>query len=160
FPLRYRRVLVRPAHAGSSTMTELFRDGKSWVRIDDDPPVVTDADRPPRQSVAGFLDKLIDIRKENVPLRPLGETLVAGRKAVGIEARSKDWGLVELYFDKETALLVKLFRRLSEEPGSEATIEMIASDYQPRDGIPLPTNTRWYRDGKFIYEEKLTTVKF
>src|SRR5262245_16357561 len=70
-PDRYKRSSQRGWLGQASTMTELFRDGKITVRIDDDEPDVRPADRPSRQCVASLLGQLLDLRKDNIPLRSL-----------------------------------------------------------------------------------------
>jgi hypothetical protein len=159
-PNRYKWVSKRGFLGQASTMTMLFIDGKNWLQIDNEPPVVQATDRPSRQTVAAFLDQLVDIRKHSTPLRLLPEAVVLDRPAVGFEAKSKDWGTVQLYFDKESALLLKLSKDLAQTGSEEGTIEMVCSGYQEHDGIALPSFVQMYRDGKLIYEETVLAAKF
>jgi hypothetical protein len=138
-----------------STLTELFRDGKITVRIDDQEPDVRSADRPSRQCVASLLGELVDLRKEKVPLRALTETVVLDRPALGIEASPPHGGKVDLYFDKDSALLLKLATR-----GSANDLEMTCSGYQEFAGVRLPVFVQVYRDGRLMFEETIKEVDF
>src|SRR5262245_62414486 len=128
-PGRFKRVSKRGL-VQTSTMTELFRDGKVWGWIDDQKPMVRNAEQPPYLCIAFLLGQLVKIHEENIPLRSLGEVSLLDRPAVGIEANSKVWGKVELYFDKESYLLLKLHKKLEGPDGSEGAMETICSGYK------------------------------
>jgi hypothetical protein len=154
-PERYKRVGQRGSLGQTSVMTELFRDGKVWAKIDDEEPDVRTADRPSRQCIASLLGELVDLRKEKVALRPLPETLVLDRPALGLEASPPNGSKVELYFDKESALLLKLATH-----GGPNDLEMTFSGYREFSGIALPVFVQVYRSGRLMFEETTTEVDF
>jgi hypothetical protein len=93
-------------------------------------------------------------------LAPLGEMKVDGKPAVGIRVTSKGHPDVNLYFDKDKGLLVKMEgRSVNFLNGQEATEEKVMSDYKEIEGIQRPTKIVGYQDGKKVLDVEITELK-
>ena len=94
-------------------------------------------------------------------LTPLGEVKVGDRPAVGVKVSSKGHRDVELYFDKDTNLLLKSQTRVKsrEQEGKEMDQESLYADYKDVDGAKVPMKVTMNREGKVYVESESTDVK-
>jgi hypothetical protein len=100
------------------------------------------------------------IKEKEFQLSLLGEAQVDGRPAVGVKASSKGHKDVNLYFDKESGLLVKTeYRSLDAMSNQEYTREQILKGYKEFNGIQSPTRLVINKDGKKLVEMEVTDVK-
>src|SRR5262249_4627706 len=109
-PDRLKRVIRQNFMGQSSTFTYLYRDGKLWSRMDDREVMVQDMDSAVLDNLTSFLGQLVEMHQKRTPLKLLGEEIVANRKAIGIEAHSNEPGKLQLFFDKDSAWLVKMVK--------------------------------------------------
>jgi hypothetical protein len=93
-------------------------------------------------------------------LSSLGELKVGERAAVGIKIAEKDRPELDLYFDKETRLPLRIEVRVK-EPGAaeEATHALLFEDYKDFDGVKHFTKMTLKRDNKTTLELELIEVK-
>jgi outer membrane lipoprotein-sorting protein len=82
------------------------------------------------------------------------ETTVGGKTAVGVELTHEERPPVRLYFDKETALLLKVEGRQKDGQKGEITF----SDYRDVGGIQVPHKWEWTTDGNQDYERPVEGV--
>src|SRR5262245_65052869 len=80
---------------------------------------------------------LLPLRDEEFKIKPVDGIEVGGRKTTGIRVTHKDWPAVNLYFDSENWLLVKIAGRYR-EAGSLNMREIIFSVFQAIDGVQTP----------------------
>src|SRR5262249_28351757 len=81
---------------------------------------------------------LVPLRDSEFIVRPVDGIEVGGKRTAGVRIANKSWPSVNLYFDEESWLLVKVsgpFR----EAGSTTKREIIYSDFKNFDGLKLPT---------------------
>jgi len=72
-------------------------------------------------------------------LSALGEIKVEGKPAVGVRVASKGHKDVNLYFDKQNGLLVKIEHRTVDfQSGQEVNEERVLTEYKDVDGRKLP----------------------
>jgi hypothetical protein len=93
-------------------------------------------------------------------LAALGEAKVGDRPAVGVKVTAKGRKELRLYFDKETALLVKTEHALDDGQGKEVRQEEFYGDFRDLGGYRRPVRVTAYRDGKKIMEAELTDAKY
>ncbi|MBI3862265.1 MAG: hypothetical protein HY290_10255 [Planctomycetia bacterium] len=86
-------------------------------------------------------------------LSPLGEVKVSDRPALGVKVSAKDHLDIDLYFDKETALLVKSGR---------GNWEHLYSNYKKTDGLNWAMKMVDYNreDGKQVRATEITELRF
>jgi hypothetical protein len=103
----------------------------------------------------GKLQRLVDLRGKEYQLSHLGEIKVDDRPAVGIRVEREGERPVNLYFDKESWLLVKAEFRAQGPMGEtqEVLVEVYPRDYKKVGDILVAHKTDTHRDGK-LYEEK------
>jgi hypothetical protein len=106
---------------------------------------------------AGWVSTLLPLKDKSYQLAPLGESKVADRAAVGVKVSSKGHRDVNLYFDKESGILVKSDRRAKDEmSGQEVNQEAYYADYKEVAGLKLPMKITIKRDSKqFVEAENL-----
>lgn len=153
-PDRYKRVSHSTWIGMPVSRTELLRDGKLIERVDQRPPTIRPAEGPVR-CVASILFDLVDLRKKAHPLRALPQTVLMDRPAIGFGAEAIGGGTVDYYFDKDSALLLKMAIA-----GSANDLELNLSGYKEFDGIPLPVFVQGYRGGKLEFEDVIQEVDF
>lgn len=110
---------------------------------------------------AGWVTTLLPLKDKAFTLAPLGESRVENRPAVGIRVSRKDHRDVNLFFDKESGLLLKTERRAraEEQGGKEVTQEVYLQDYQKIEGANIPKKIVIKRDGKPFVEAENQDLK-
>jgi hypothetical protein len=104
--------------------------------------------------------RLVPLMEKDYKLSPVGELKVEGRPAVGIKVVHKGQPDLDLYFDKETHLPVKVAFLCKETADDEpAQHAFVFSDYKEADGVKHFTTIRLYRKDKQIMEMNLSNVK-
>ncbi len=134
----------------TKTMIEAEKDG--WIRrnrIETEIMSGAVAASFPDGTSVHWIRSLTPLRRAEYRLSSVGETVVAGRKVVGILVRYEKHDPVNLYFDKETNLLVKYERRFKDNGAAkEVHEEMVLSDYRIVQGFQQPFKMEIYRDGR------------
>jgi hypothetical protein len=106
--------------------------------------------------------RLVPLLKEKeFELSAKGEDKVDGKPAVGILVKSKGHKDISLYFNKETGLLAKVeSRSVNPMTGAEYTEERIVTEYQKKDGVPVPKKVLVKRDGEKFIEAEVVEIKY
>ena len=92
-------------------------------------------------------------------LSPLGEVKVGDKTAVGLQASRPGRRDVNLYFDKEAGLPLKIETTAGRiEDGMEVNFEFLYTEYKDMDGVKTCTKMTWKREGKTYLERELTEV--
>lgn len=96
----------------------------------------------------------LKLKDKGFEFSPAGSVVVDGKDAVGIGVSCKGRPDVNLYFDKQTGLVIKSERR-AKDPGTneEYTAESIYRDHKPFQGVMWPTSRIDRRDGKDLEED-------
>jgi hypothetical protein len=99
------------------------------------------------------------LKDQRFRLSALAEEQVTNRPALGVRVSGPDDVDNELYFDKETGLLVKSRRRVPSN-AQELSLEILYSEYKETDGVKWPWKRVFYRDGKRTGDEEIAALKF
>ena len=103
---------------------------------------------------------LTPLKGNGFRLIPHGEMSVNGRPAVGILALHDKHNPLELYFDKETHLLVEYQRRVIDpETGKEIQDVQSFSDYRNVQGTMQPFKVQSFTDGEKTFDIVVSDVK-
>src|SRR5262249_21770538 len=91
-------------------------------------------------------------------LASLGDVKVNDKPAVGIRVSEKGFRDVNLFFDKDKSLLVKIETVVKDQMtgGKEETQEEILSDYKETNGVLQPMELVINRDGKKYVDGEIT----
>ncbi len=103
---------------------------------------------------------LFPFKETTFTLSPLGEVQVEGRPAVGVRVSCNGHRDANLFFDKESVLLVKVERLVKDvQSRQEVNQEVFASEYKEIEGILYPMKMKIMRDGKLHLEVKISEFK-
>lgn len=143
-------------------VVNVLNGDKGWARMGD---ATTEMDKDmleeaKEQAYAGWLTTLIPLKDKKFTLATTGEVQVGGRPAVGVKVSSKGRRDVDLYFDKETGVLVRSEGRVKDEGGKEVTEESLFEEYKEIQGVKQPTKLTVNRDGKLYLEGELSDYQF
>jgi hypothetical protein len=111
------------------------------------------------QMHAGNVAELRGLSGKGVKLSLLGEAKVGDKSAVGVHVSCDGYRDVNLFFDKDTALLIKSETR-GKDPmtGGEFADEKLYSDYKKIEGALVAHKVDEKRDGKPHAETELTEI--
>jgi RNA polymerase sigma factor (sigma-70 family) len=160
-PDRLKNVQKGEIDGRKVSMTVVLKGDRGWASMDGQ---VEEMDE---KAIAGLKEELyadavsslLPLRGKDYRLSVLAETKVGGRPAVGVKVAAKGHPDVDLYFDKESGLLVKRERRVDDGAGGQVTQEEFFSDYKETDRVKLPRKLVTYADGKKIAEASITEVQ-
>jgi hypothetical protein len=146
------RVIVNAEINGQAfTVSEVLNRDKGWKRDQDSTREMSADELKEAQQGAHetWLATLTPLKDKAYTLSTLGEIQVDDRPALGVRVASKGHRDVNLYFDKETHLLVKTQMRVKEEAtGMEVNQESFYGDYKEVAGIKEAMKFVIKRDGK------------
>jgi hypothetical protein len=104
------------------------------------------------------VQRLVTLRDKDYKLSSLGELKVGNRPAVGIHVERKGFRDINLFFDKETHLLVKTERRVKDAMmgDQEFTEETRPTEYKKVGSVMMPHKMEIFRDGKLYVDGEVT----
>jgi hypothetical protein len=144
------------------SFTQVVSGNKGWIKIADNtdelnPEMLAEAKE---QMNAATITHLGCLNDKDYKLSPLGEAKVGDRPAIGVRVAHKGYRDVNLFFDKEKGLLLKMETR-GKDPmrGEEFTSTNVYGDYKKVDGMMVPHKITIERDGKPYVEAEVTEVK-
>ena len=131
---------------------------KGWIKMGDatnemDKEQLAEAQE---QARAGWVATLVPLKDKAFTLATTGEIEIDKRPALGVKVSSKGHRDVDLYFDKETGMLVKTEARAKDEGGKEVTDETFYADYKDVQGVKQAMKVTVKRDGKLYVEGEVT----
>jgi hypothetical protein len=136
-------------------VVNVLNGDKGWARVGDQT-MELDKDQlaeAKEQGHAGWVASLVPLKDKGFTLATIGETKVNDKPAVGVKVSFKGRRDVDLYFDKQTGLLVKSETRVrDEESGQEVNEETIYGDYKDVQGTKQAMKFTIKRDGKPFME--------
>jgi outer membrane lipoprotein-sorting protein len=107
------------------------------------------------------VSSLVDLDDKAYKLSALGEAKVSGKDAVGVRVSRDGKRDVNLYFDKNTSLLLKYEFRGRDPIGMmEVTQEKILSDYKEVMGLQTPSKIVVLYDGNQAMELEVTSLRY
>jgi hypothetical protein len=111
------------------------------------------------QAYAAWVETLAPLKDKQFKLATIGEIKVEKRPALGVKVTSKGHRDVELYFDKETGLLVKHENQVKDEmSGQEVSEESFPSEYKDVQGTKQAMKFTVKRNGKPYIEGEASEV--
>ncbi|MBP3960410.1 hypothetical protein J8F10_34725 [Gemmata sp. G18] len=111
------------------------------------------------QAHGSWVATLAPLKDKKFTLSTTGEMEIEKRPALGVKVSHKGYRDVELYFDKETGLLVKTEGRVKDEgTGQEVTEESFHSEYKDVQGTKQPMKFTVKRNGKLFMEGESSEV--
>jgi hypothetical protein len=143
-------------------LIQILNGDKGWIKTDDDETEELDKDdltEAKEEAYAEWLTTLVPLKDKQFRLALLGEINIDKRPALGIRVSSKGHRDVDLFFNKETGLLVKSEARIKDDDGQEVTEETILIDYKDVQGTKQAMRFTVRRDGKLYLECEVTEYR-
>jgi len=106
-----------------------------------------------------LLATLVPLKKDVFDLAPIEGKMVNDKPTLGIKVSHKGQADTQLYFDKESGLLVKIERR-TRTGGILLDKEYILADFKEFNGVRLPTRRTEFLSGKKAAELSAATYRF
>src|SRR5262249_37668668 len=133
-PGQFKLVLHIDVNNMRLATTQVLNRNKAWIRIneaDEEMDAATLADMQ-RSAYIEHVTRLFPLlHDKSFTLKPLGEAKIPGTSASGIQVSSKGQPDIQLYFAKDSGLLIKMaYRRLDAMTKKEVLREEFFSDYR------------------------------
>jgi len=156
------RVVIQADINGQAiTFTEVLNRDKGWKKEDATKEMSADEVKEAQNGAnESWVVSLVPLKNKAYTLAALGEIKVDDRPAVGVRVSTKDHRDVNLYFDKDTHLLVKSEMRVKDEAaGMEVNQETFYGDYKDVAGIKEAMKLVIKRDGKPFLNAQVEEVR-
>jgi hypothetical protein len=105
------------------------------------------------------VSKLTGLGDKKYKIESLGESKVEDKPVLGIRVSTEGQRDVNLFFDKETYLILKTERRAVTMTEQEVTEERINQSFDEVEGLKIPKKVLVLRDGKKYVESEETETK-
>jgi len=124
---------------------------KGWMKMGDEAKELDkDALAEAKENAyAGWVSTLAPLKDKAFTLATVGEAKVGERAALGVKVSRKGHRDIDLYFDKETGLLLKMETQVKKEGSDqEVTEETLFGDHKDAQGTKQPGKFTINREGK------------
>jgi hypothetical protein len=161
-PPKQSRVKSQGEFSGTKfERTQVVNGDKGWISLTDHTEEMPEDQLAAAKEdlYAGWVAMLIPLKDAAFQLAPLPEIKVGERPAVGVKVSYPGHQDINLYFDKEKGLLVKVQRRVKDMMGQEVDQETFYTDYKEENGLLHPRKQKAKRDGKDFLEIEITEYK-
>jgi hypothetical protein len=161
-PDRFKNAMQMTINNMNFPITVVFDGKKGWTQVMGQTKEFEEKDvaRTRRTLYADKVATLISLKKKGYELSTLGETKVKDKDAVGVRVSSQGQPDVNLYFDKQSHLIVKMeFRTTAPITDAEATETRYFRDHKEFDGRKVATRIEiLYDDNRFL-DMEVTEVR-
>jgi hypothetical protein len=161
-PNRFRNETQLTVNNMNFNVVVVFNGQKGWVQAMGQTKELEGKALEALQQViyAQGVGRMLFLKDKKYKLAPLGETKVNDKAAVGVLVTSKGRPDVNLHFDKESGLLLKMeYRVLDAMTEMEVAEERFFRDYKDKDGRKMPTRVEVHRDGKRFADVEIVEVR-
>jgi len=147
------------------TFIRVVNGDKVWSKLNTDTTEVDDKDQikeAREEMYADHVKSLLPLVKDkDFKLEALGEAKVDGKPAVGVHVTSKGHRDINLFFDKESGLLVKAEQTVKDfmAGGNEQMQETLYSEYKEFGGAKHATKLVINRDGKKYVDAEISDLE-
>jgi hypothetical protein len=160
--LRLDATMKIPGQTEDAKFVQVVNGDKGWQGLNGD---FTELDKDSiaearEQFHAGHVADLRGLSGAGVKLSPLGESKVDGKPAAGVRVSAKGYRDVNLFFDKDTGLLLKSETKSKDVQagGGEFNTETLYGDYKKVSGVQMPHKVKVLREGKPYMEMEMNSV--
>jgi hypothetical protein len=141
-----------------------YNGTKAWINVNGmDVDMMLDkiADLMKEQAYLSEVTRLTVLKNKDYELSSLGESKVQDKPAVGVRVSRKGHKDINLFFDKDSGLLLKFEHRTTDFTTMvEVNEERIITEYQDKDGLKEPKKAVVNRDGKKYIDVEVVEVKY
>jgi hypothetical protein len=145
-------------------LVQVINGDKGWVKLGELSRECIKEELPEMREQLNALrvSRLTVLTEKEYKLSALGEENIDGRQAIGIRVEHKGYRDVNLFFDKESYLLLKMQAPIKDmlRGGEEVAAETVFGDYRDIDGVMTAHKFTIMYDGKAYNEGEVTEVKY
>ena len=143
--------------------TMVMNGDKGWMQMNGETREMTADELKVTQDdhFAGWITQLTPLKDKQFKLSTVGESKINDRPAVGVRVSVEKRKDVNLYFDKESGLLVKEDHRAisQEQGGKEVNQEIFFNEYKEIEGAKIATKYLIKRDGEKFVESEVHDIQ-
>ncbi|MHB1425232.1 MAG: hypothetical protein ACYC3I_18840 [Gemmataceae bacterium] len=143
---------------------QIYNGEKGWIKLGELSRECIKEELPEMREQLNALQisRLTVLSDKEYKLSPLGEEKIDDRTVVGIRVEHKGYRDVNLFFDKESNLLLKMQTHLKDpmRGGEEVAAETLYNDYTDVDGIMTAHKFTIKYDGKVYNEGEIIEIKY
>jgi hypothetical protein len=160
-----RVAIIATVNGEKFPIVHVYNRGKGWLKLGNaeaqemDEEQLAEAKQEHHAEWVASFGPLLKPNKDYT-LAVLPETKVGGQAAVGVRVSRKGYRDVQLYFDKQTGLLLKMTTKAkNEESGQIVDAETLYSEYQEVQGVKVAMKLEVRQGGKEFLELEVSAVK-
>jgi hypothetical protein len=158
-----RTVMTFKFMGKKQTIIAVVNGGKGWVKANGKVTEIDQKTLAVQMGDHGYITEmamLLPLARgdKGTTLSPVGDSKVGGHLTTGVEISRKNYTTVRLFFDKKTALPLKLEWKTSVD-GKKETHDILLADYKKVGGLKVAMKLTARRDGKVFYEYKISDFK-
>ncbi|MCS6977947.1 MAG: hypothetical protein NZM31_13195 [Gemmatales bacterium] len=162
-PDKYRSTLTTTVQNTPVVRTIIVNGDKGWMTVNGQGKELSAKElaEAKEQMYAEWVCRLITLRESDCVLREMDETKIENRPVQVVNVTRKGRRDVNLFFDKQTGLLVKMEHIVRDHQGLDSSQEVVFIGY--RDTATGPkhwTRIIVFNDSKRIFEAELVEVRF
>jgi hypothetical protein len=161
-PDQLRTVIEFEVNGQKVPVTKILNRDRGWIRMGDvlkemTPDEVKEAQEDTHEH---WVRTLVPLADKAYKLSILGDSRVANRPALAIRVSCQGRRDVNLYFDKESFLLLKSeMLSKDEQTGKEVNREFLNSDFKEVGGLKEPMKFVMKKDGKLLLEADVEEIR-
>jgi hypothetical protein len=143
------------------TLVQVLNGKRAWSNLEGETEELGGerlAEQQARMHLSHVCSLLPLLKDRNFTLSPLGEVKVNDRPAVGVRAEHKGQKDINLYFDRDSGLLLKSERRGLDLNQKEVTRETFYSAYREVEGLRQAMKLLIHHDGQRYMEMEITEL--
>lgn len=164
YPDKFRFRIESGAGDQKFTFVRVLNGNKLWMKMGDNTEEITDKAQIAEAKEQMYTERvglLFPLKEKGYGLKPLGEVTIDGKSAIGVCVSHKGHRDLNLFFDKDKGLLVKMEAVVKDDmaPDKEFKQETFFSGYKEVNGLQLAMNVVINRDGKKYVDSKVTEFK-
>ncbi len=163
YPGKFKEVMQMEVDGQQIIVNSVFNGTKGWINAAGMEVPVEEKILEEFKEAAHKMEalRLTNLNDKKFELSPLGESKVNDRPVVGVKIASKGHRDINVYFDKDTGLIVKSENRaLDVQAGQEVSEETFITEYQEVEGLKVGKKVVVHRDGKKLMDAEVTLIKF
>lgn len=143
---------------------QILNGDKGWVKLGDlsRECAKEELDEMREQFNAMQISRLTVLNDREYKLSPLAEEKIDERPVVGVRVEHKGFRDINLYFDKENSLLLRMETRIKDplRGGEEISAETLYGDYKDVDGVMTAHKITIKYDGKVYIDSEVSEMKY
>lgn len=161
-PDKYRSVLTTTVQNTPVVRTVIVNGDKGWMTVNGQGKELSAKElaEAKEQMYAEWVCRLITLRDSDCVLQAMDETKIENRPVQVVNVTRKGRRDVNLFFDKQTGLLVKMEHIVRDHQGLDSSQEVVFIGYRDTSGPKHWSRIIVFNDNKRIFEAELAEVRF